>query len=102
MTLNERTAHICLADPGRGYQGTLYSTRWVDRCIEEQRLLDHAVPEFQLRVAPSLEKIPFTVEEDQVLRLFVKAKKAAGAGISGDIIYKEFAAEASSQLCSRK
>ncbi|KAG0244088.1 hypothetical protein BGX31_009886 [Mortierella sp. GBA43] len=94
VTEDERAAYISLADPGHSYQRSLYSTKWVDRCIAEQTLLDHNIPEFQLKIGPSHEKVPFTSEQDAILSRYVKAKKAAGYGICGNKIYEEFAIEA--------
>ncbi|KAK3814168.1 MAG: hypothetical protein J3Q66DRAFT_389527 [Benniella sp.] len=91
VTQNERVAYIRLADPGHNYQGRLFSTTWVDRCIQEQQLLKHNEPEFQLGVGVSTGRVPFTAEESETLREFVRAKKAQGIPIGGDNIYQEFA-----------
>jgi len=91
VTQNERVAYIRLADPGHTYQGKLFSTTWVDRCIQEQQLLKHNEPEFQLGIGVSTGRVPFTAEDSEALREFVRAKKAQGIPIGGDNIYQEFA-----------
>ncbi|KAG0323679.1 hypothetical protein BGZ99_002619 [Dissophora globulifera] len=91
VTMDERVAYIHLADPGHRYQHPMFSTEWVDKCISHRGLLDHKTPEFQLGIARRIDKMPYTLEEDQALRLFVDEKRRGGAKVKGNRVYQEFA-----------
>ncbi|KAG0302877.1 hypothetical protein BGZ98_007153 [Dissophora globulifera] len=91
VTMDERIAYIHLADPGHRYQHPMFSTEWVDKCISHGGLLDHKTPEFQLGIARRIDKMPYTLEEDQALRLFVDEKRRGGAKVKGNRVYQEFA-----------
>ncbi|KAF9955827.1 hypothetical protein BGZ72_003382 [Mortierella alpina] len=88
---DEKTAFIRLADPGRSYEEVMYSTAWVDDCIQEHRLINHYLPMYRLRTGTRSVREPFTITDDRLLREFVRTKKEAGAKMNGNLIYEEFA-----------
>ncbi|KAG0369801.1 hypothetical protein BGZ54_008796 [Gamsiella multidivaricata] len=91
VTPNERVAFISLADPGLSYQETMYSTEWVDQCIQQQELLDHDIPKFQLKEASRTTWAYYTRNDDRELREYVEAQKREGKRINGNNIYQTFA-----------
>ncbi|KAF9353937.1 hypothetical protein BGX26_008296 [Mortierella sp. AD094] len=93
VTNDERTAFILLAAPGQSYTETMYSTEWVDHCIEQLKLIDHDTPMYKLKLAKRADKTLYTLEDDRLLRKFIEEKKRNGAKIKGNLIYQDFAAE---------
>ncbi|KAF9102570.1 hypothetical protein BGX27_010955 [Mortierella sp. AM989] len=90
---DKKKAFILLADPGHRYRETMYSTEWVEHCIQKKELIDHNTPAYKLGHANKVDKSHFTLEEDRLLRKFVEEKKSKGAKIKGNRIYEEFATE---------
>ncbi|KAF9998617.1 hypothetical protein BGZ79_007718, partial [Entomortierella chlamydospora] len=93
VTKDERTASILLAAPGRSYTEAMYSTEWVNDCIQQRRLIDHDTPMYKLKHAKRPDKTVYTLEDDRLLRKFVEEKKRQGARIKGNRIYQDFAAK---------
>ncbi|KAF9924316.1 hypothetical protein FBU30_005682 [Linnemannia zychae] len=91
-TLNKNEAIITLGIPGRKTQEPKISTQWMYDCIMAGSLINHDTAAYRLEMAPRNEKAIFTVEDDRLLREYVKAKIAANAFTSGNKIYEEFAA----------
>ncbi|KAG0203079.1 hypothetical protein BGX28_004543 [Mortierella sp. GBA30] len=91
-TNDEKAAFIRLADPGRSYEETMYSTAWVRDCIHEQRRLNNYTPVYRLKTGARSSREPFTLADDRLLKEYVRAKKAEGAKLNGNLIYEEFAA----------
>ncbi len=69
----------------------MYSTAWVDDCIQERKLINHYLPTYRLRTGTRSIREPFTIADDRLLREFVRTKKEAGAKMSGNLVYEEFA-----------
>ncbi|KAF9930169.1 hypothetical protein BGZ67_005963 [Mortierella alpina] len=88
---DEKSAFIRLADPGRSYEEVMYSTTWVDDCIQEHKLVNHYLPTYRLRTGTRSVREPFTITDDRLLREFVRTKKEAGAKMNGNLVYEEFA-----------
>ncbi|KAI1292574.1 hypothetical protein EDD11_008717 [Mortierella claussenii] len=91
VTWDERTAYISLADPGHKYLETMYSTEWVDYCIEKQALVNHNTTKYRLGIANRTEKSHYSLEDDYLLRQFIKDKLRIGAKVKGNRIYQDFA-----------
>ncbi|KAF9559250.1 hypothetical protein EC968_006660 [Mortierella alpina] len=91
VVTDEKSAFIRLADPGRSYMEVMYSTTWVDDCIQGQKLINHYLPTYRLKTGTRSVREPFTIADDRLLREFVRSKKEAGARTNGNLIYEELA-----------
>ncbi|KAF9913962.1 hypothetical protein BX616_009252 [Lobosporangium transversale] len=91
ITQNERTAFICLADPGRKYAQAMHSTDWIRDCIQKQTLVNHNSPEYQLQLANRTAKSYYSLEDDNLLRQYIKEKAKENAKLKGNCIYQDFA-----------
>ncbi|KAG0333316.1 hypothetical protein BG000_009266 [Podila horticola] len=92
VTEHEKMAYIRLAPPGYRYAEQLYSTDWVRDCITKGHLIAlHEATKYKLKLAHKLDKTPFTVDDDKLLKRFVAEKTAAGAKINGKKMYQELA-----------
>ncbi|KAF9197736.1 hypothetical protein BGZ49_001698, partial [Haplosporangium sp. Z 27] len=93
VTRDEKTAFILLANQGQRYHEQMYSTEWVNDCIQQESLINHDEPTYKLKLSYKKDKTPFSIEDDRLLRKFIQEKRSEGAKLKGNIIYQEFAAK---------